>query len=62
MSDQSLTEADPLRDFQDKFTYAYPNHFPQHKLNKLLLKKLQELGENKVLFNTAYKGHTFIAE
>lgn len=33
---------DILEDFQERFTYAYPNHFPQHRLNALLLRKLME--------------------
>lgn len=30
---------DVLSDFKKRFTYAYPNHYPQHKLNALLLKQ-----------------------
>lgn len=48
--------ADPLKDFQEHFTYAYPNHYPQHKLNELLLRKLADQGQS-VLFSHAYAGH-----
>ena len=47
---------DPLSDFRDKFTYAFPNHFPQHYLNALLLKSLREQ-ENAPIFNHEYVSH-----
>jgi 2-polyprenyl-6-methoxyphenol hydroxylase-like FAD-dependent oxidoreductase len=47
---------DPLQDFRDKITYAFPNHFPQHSLNALLLKSLREQN-NAPIFNHEYVGH-----
>jgi 2,4-dichlorophenol 6-monooxygenase len=47
---------DPLSDFRDKFTYAFPNHFPQHSLNALLLKSLREQ-DNTPIFNHEYVSH-----
>ncbi|TNV72417.1 hypothetical protein FGO68_gene14059 [Halteria grandinella] len=49
-------DTDVLADFRERFTYAYPNHFPQHKLNSLLLRKLKEQNST-ILTNHAYKGH-----
>ena len=47
---------EPLKDFREKFTYAYPNHFPQHSLNGILLKSLMDQN-NRPLFSHEYLSH-----
>ncbi|CDW87725.1 polyketide hydroxylase-like [Stylonychia lemnae] len=50
-----------LEGFKEKFTYAYPNHFSQNKLNTILLELLDKQKQD-ILFQHDYLNHQIIKD